>query len=120
MANNFSWKADFVKYLFIIFTDGKFLLNRQTGVKILPYGAWRSLASALAWGARGRRFKSCRPDFSGFARKIEQVNSGTCEQVITTGSPAGNWFKQITDRFTCGLLLNCSTAQKENSNGFYV
>ena len=27
------------------------------------YGAWRSLASALAWGARGRRFKSCRPDF---------------------------------------------------------
>jgi four helix bundle protein len=44
------------------------------------------LASALAWGARGRRFESCRPDFSGIARKIEQVNSGTGEQVITTGS----------------------------------
>src|SRR6185503_6887062 len=28
------------------------------------FGAWRSLASALAWGARGRRFKSCRPDQS--------------------------------------------------------
>ncbi len=25
-------------------------------------GAWRSLASALAWGARGRGFKSRRPD----------------------------------------------------------
>ena len=27
-----------------------------------PVGAWRSLASALASGARGRRFKSSRPD----------------------------------------------------------
>ena len=27
-------------------------------------GAWRSLASALDWGSRGRRFKSCRPDFT--------------------------------------------------------
>jgi hypothetical protein len=26
------------------------------------FGAWRSPASALAWGARGRRFKSSRPD----------------------------------------------------------
>ena len=25
-------------------------------------GAWRSLASALEWGSRGRRFKSSRPD----------------------------------------------------------
>ena len=29
-----------------------------------PIGAWRSPASALAWGARGRRFKSSRPDSS--------------------------------------------------------
>ena len=29
------------------------------------FGAWRSLASALDWGSRGRRFKSCRPDFVG-------------------------------------------------------
>ena len=28
----------------------------------LAIGAWRSPASALAWGARGRRFKSSRPD----------------------------------------------------------
>ena len=28
----------------------------------LLFGAWRSLASALAWGASGRRFKSSRPD----------------------------------------------------------
>src|SRR6266508_4233879 len=28
----------------------------------LSFGAWRSPASALAWGARGRRFKSSRPD----------------------------------------------------------
>jgi hypothetical protein len=27
------------------------------------FGAWRSLASALDWGSRGRRFKSCRPDW---------------------------------------------------------
>ena len=27
------------------------------------FGAWRSLASALEWGSRGRRFESCRPDF---------------------------------------------------------
>ena len=26
-------------------------------------GTWRSLASALDWGSRGRRFKSCRPDY---------------------------------------------------------
>ena len=25
-------------------------------------GLWRSLASALDWGSRGRRFKSCQPD----------------------------------------------------------
>ena len=25
-------------------------------------GVWRSLASALPWGGRGRRFKSCHSD----------------------------------------------------------
>ena len=35
-------------------------------IRICCYiGAWRSLASARDWGSRGRRFKSCRPDFSG-------------------------------------------------------
>jgi hypothetical protein len=62
------------------------LLSGPDSDKICSFGAWRSLASALAWGARGRRFESCRPDFSGFARKIEQVNSRTGEQVINVGS----------------------------------
>ena len=30
--------------------------------RLWSIGAWRSLASALDWGSRGRRFKSCRPD----------------------------------------------------------
>ena len=29
---------------------------------IVKFGPWRSLASALAWGARGPEFKSRRPD----------------------------------------------------------
>ncbi len=31
--------------------------------RLWSIGAWRSLASALDWGSRGRRFKSCRPDW---------------------------------------------------------
>jgi hypothetical protein len=40
-----------------------------------PYGAWRSLVSALVWGTRGPEFKSRRPDVrnpllrAGFCRK---------------------------------------------------
>ncbi len=30
--------------------------------RIVKFGPWRSLASALAWGARGPEFKSRRPD----------------------------------------------------------
>jgi hypothetical protein len=30
--------------------------------RIEQIGLWRSLASALAWGARGREFKSPQPD----------------------------------------------------------
>ena len=30
--------------------------------KLMRFGLWRSLASALAWGARGREFKSPQPD----------------------------------------------------------
>ena len=30
--------------------------------KLVKFGLWRSLASALAWGARGREFKSPQPD----------------------------------------------------------
>ena len=35
---------------------------RKRGPPCDGFGAWRSLASALDWGSRGRRFKSCRPD----------------------------------------------------------
>ncbi len=38
---------------------------RERCVSCGGFGAWRSLASALDWGSRGRRFKSCRPDFFG-------------------------------------------------------
>lgn len=34
-------------------------------ILIVSDGAWRSLASALAWGARGREFKSPRSDQIG-------------------------------------------------------
>ena len=30
--------------------------------EIENYGGWRSLASALEWGSRGREFKSLSPD----------------------------------------------------------
>ena len=44
----------------------------------LSVGAWRSLASALEWGSRGRRFKSARPDQPSL--KLRLVN-----QPITGG-----------------------------------
>ena len=43
-------------------------------------GAWRSPASALAWGARGRRFKSSRPD-----REYEKSPAGRA--ILFFGSP---------------------------------
>ena len=36
--------------------------NGLEGVYNRHFGPWRSLASALAWGARGPEFKSRRPD----------------------------------------------------------
>src|ERR1017187_7497698 len=36
--------------------------NGVEGVYNRHFGPWRSLASALAWGARGPEFKSRRPD----------------------------------------------------------
>ena len=39
-------------------------------------GAWRSPVSALAWGARGRRFKSSRPDLN--SAYPESVNFRVC------------------------------------------
>src|SRR5690349_20386229 len=34
----------------------------KAGVRLERFGPWRSLASALAWGARGPGFKSRQPD----------------------------------------------------------
>src|SRR5690606_19728066 len=50
-------------------------------------GAWRSLASALAWGARGPRFKSGRPDrrtkrhFGSIPKGCFLVRTFTCSSV---------------------------------------
>ena len=42
---------------------GNFRIRAETLVlQWFPIGPWRSLASALAWGARGPGFKSRRPD----------------------------------------------------------
>src|SRR5215212_9010551 len=46
---------------------------------LLPIGAWRSPASALAWGARGRRFKSSRPDS---LEKLPQKRQNICQAVV--------------------------------------
>ena len=44
-------------------------------------GAWRSLASALAWGARGPRFKSGRPDwFSAKSGSLWPPNVGVAQK----------------------------------------
>ena len=51
----------------------------------LPIGAWRSPASALAWGARGRRFKSSRPDTTRPDRFTKPVRSFLNDM---TGSPS--------------------------------
>src|ERR1700726_3702715 len=36
--------------------------QKRRSVRMKKFGPWRSLASALAWGARGPEFKSRRPD----------------------------------------------------------
>ncbi len=48
------------------------------GVKWGQFGAWRSPASALAWGARGRRFKSSRPDHKQIRNDLFFFYSSSC------------------------------------------
>ena len=57
--------------------------NGLEGVYNRHFGPWRSLASALAWGARGPEFKSRRPD------QIPQRL--TTETVIADGVLESNW-----------------------------
>ena len=49
------------------------------------FGAWRSPASALALGARGRRFESCRPDlyyvYIIYSQSLERYYVGSTEDV---------------------------------------
>ena len=59
---------------------GLHLSENATIISLAHLGAWRSPASALAWGARGRRFKSSRPD-----REYEKPSlPGTFLFLITT------------------------------------
>ena len=48
---------------------------------VFGIGPWRSLASALAWGARGREFESRRPDhFSSIDPIIPRPGKGNPPQ----------------------------------------
>ncbi len=42
------------------------------------FGAWRSLASASALGAEGRRFESCRPDYKWHERPSVSAGGRFC------------------------------------------
>ena len=48
-------------------------------------GAWRSLASALQWGCRGRRFESSRPDHFFACYVMGDVRSPQRELVANKG-----------------------------------
>jgi hypothetical protein len=52
--------------------------NPRFAMKLLskPYGAWRSLVSALVWGTRGPEFKSRRPDHEQPPAKVDVLASG--------------------------------------------
>jgi hypothetical protein len=56
---------------------------REASLPCGCFGAWRSLASALDWGSRGRRFKSCRPDF------WESLENKAYRYLSTVGSAFG-------------------------------
>ena len=45
---------------FLVFRIAR--LRKSDYLESVGFGTWRSPASALAWGARGRGFKSRRPD----------------------------------------------------------
>jgi putative endonuclease len=57
----------------------------RTARSIINIGAWRSPASALALGARGRRFESCRPDlyyiYILYSEQLQRYYVGSTEDV---------------------------------------
>ena len=80
------------------------------------FGPWRSLASALAWGARGREFKSRRPDqfnlsfFLTKATLAQLVERLIRNQQVAGSIPAGGSMKSITSGRSlenrCSKLFN--------------
>ena len=58
------------------------------------FGAWRSPASALAWGARGRRFKSSRPDTR--VRKTVLAGDGFVFKLSANPRQSSRIFKWIS------------------------
>jgi hypothetical protein len=71
------------------------------------FGTWRSLASALAWGARGRGFKSRRPDLMR-PRALRQV----CRRAFLLWGRALRHRGAVqTDDFqnsTLGVVVGCN------------
>ena len=53
----------------------------------ISLGLWRSLASALDWGSRGRRFKSCQPDLTKPCLHQTQARLCFCARLNSR-----NWF----------------------------
>lgn len=45
-------------------------------------GVWRNLASALAWGARSCRFKSCHPDSLLTMKSLRGLKPMTTDEMI--------------------------------------
>jgi hypothetical protein len=82
-------------------------MNAQEAAKLLskPYGAWRSLVSALVWGTRGPEFKSRRPD------EESPANAGLFRYAFTTRHmpPADNVAKRNAG-VAKGSLFDAGTA----------
>ena len=73
----------------------------------LPIGAWRSPASALAWGARGRRFESSRPDRTEKPRVITTCGFSFCYILVAKGV-------QYANRFAPGSISNPGATQQRD------
>jgi hypothetical protein len=78
------------------------------------FGPWRSLASALAWGARGPGFKSRRPD------QIAQFDGSDLRQ--QWGHPRHELFTSKTriSSFSCNASSSVVTACRRLSKSVIV
>ena len=59
------------------------------------FGLWRSLASALAWGARGRGFESRQPDqpFQSDTYDFGSHAKIDVDEIVDLRFPADHWGK---------------------------